>query len=292
MKVNTLTSGTTVAVVAALAVVASLTNQGLKSPADETPPQTLKGEIIEEGAPVLTEARTALRPDFSVSLLSESSGAIHEEGGDIEFCVPLVFPEATCLTRDRILKLDGRPIDRLTPDGAPRFDKLLMVHPTDFREPEREVRTCEVFARLKSEEWGAMTTAGMATEARFERYCGLMALARVAQPARTSRLSDKGMTEAEIESVPGEAWPHFGERFSDSPIFSRDEKDERRWNGNTETLLMTVQDIAVADFDDDGFAERLLVVAGRARGGSAGFSSFMLFEHDDQGVGLRQVVWE
>lgn len=290
MKVNTLVSGTAVTAVTILAAIATI--KGVTPPSAPEADRLAKDVIEEAAPPVMTPEMPAERPDFLVPLVSLSGSPLHEEGSTIEFCLPLVFPKSKCLTRDRILGLEDRPIDRLTAEGSPRFETLLMVHPTDFREPEREVRTCKVFARLKAQEWGPMTTAGMAAEARFERYCGLIALARHAQPARTSRFAEEGLTEAEIETVPGEAWPQLGEKFEFEPIFTRDGEDRRRWSGNSETLMLVVQDVAIADFDDDGVAERLLAVAGRARGGSAGFSSFMLLEHDEAGMGLRKIVWD
>ncbi|MEM9234062.1 MAG: hypothetical protein AAGA69_07460 [Pseudomonadota bacterium] len=289
---NTLISGTTVVAVTVLASISLIMGKDQEIPPTESI-DSFVSDLPGGGAPVELPGDGAVRrSDLVVDLVTGTKAGVPEDGGDIRFCIPLVFPDATCLPRDRIIALEDKPIDRLTVKGPPKYTSLMMVHPSDFTEPEREVRTCEVFGRLRADEWGPMTTRGQAAAATFERYCGLIALARVARTPRTSRFSEAGMTEAEIEAIPGEAWPVLGERLGLTPIFTRDAKEKRRWEGNTETLILSVYDVATADFDDDGFAERLLAVAGRARGGSAGFAQFMLVEHDDKGVGLRAVVWE
>ena len=293
MRVNAIISGLVIVIVTIVAIFATLGNL-FRGDDGETPdlPETVMSVPDSTSRPRPADASAKPLPPLVVPLIPAAVHDLDGAAGEIEFCLPIVLPHTPCMPRAAILGLDTRPVDRLTADGAPRFAEVMLVHPTDFKEPERVVRTCEVYASLTAEDWAPMTTAGMAAAARFERFCGLRALASVAEVPRTSRFGDGPMTEEEIKAVPAADWPRLGEAAVTEPIFSRAEKEPRSWSGDTETLLMTVRDIAHADFDGDGEGERLLNIAGRARGGSAGFSGYYILEHDQHGIGLRRVDWK
>ena len=293
MRVNAIISGLVIVIITIIAIFATLGDL-FRGDEGKTPdlPETVMA--VPDGAerPHPDKTRAEPRPPLVVPMIPSAQHDLEGAEGKIEFCLPVVLPHTPCLPRAAILGLDTRPVDRLTADGAPRFAEVMLIHPTDFKEPERVVRTCEVYARLTAEDWAPMTTAGMAAAARFERFCGLRALASVARVPRTSRFGNGLMTEEEIEAVPEGDWPRLGEAKMAKPIFAKASQDPRSWSGDTETLIMTVSDVAHADFDGDGEGERLLNVAGRARGGSAGFSGYYILEHDQHGIGLRRVDWQ
>lgn len=302
MRVQGLVIGGVVAAISVLAAIATFHEPAPSGEGASRPVETAERRPLRTESPPTRRFHPSVgeRDPLAVPLAPTKAGnvpstdASSEEARDaIEFCLPMVLPRSPCLTRGAILALDDRPVDRLTADGVPRYAEVTLVHPTDYMEPERVVEGCKAFGRLKVEDWGPLTTAGRAQEARFERYCGLMALAEVAEVPRSSRFDGNGLSRAELEAVPVGQWPRLGEAAPKAPIFSQDdEANPRRWVGDTETLHLMVFDVAHADFDGDGLGERLLNIAGRARGGSAGFAGYYLLEQDDHGIGLRRVKWE
>lgn len=232
------------------------------------------------------------RPPMEVELIASDGRALHPEGHDIRFCLPAIFPDRPCHSRKEILSMDIRPVERLV-DGRPQYARALMVHPTDYQLPEKEVGACPQFARLKSEKWGALTEAGQTAVMRFETHCGIMAIARYAQPALTSQFDEVQLNRSELIAVSTDDWPDMSEmRKKTRPSFERSSENPQQWSGETASLRLRILDVALADFDDDGAAERLLLVSGRARGGSARFMQFMLMEKDQNGTGLRPVIWK
>lgn len=128
---------------------------------------------------------------------------------------------------------------------------------------------------------------------RFETHCGIMAIARYAQPALTSQFDEVQLNRSELIAVSTDDWPDMSEmRKKTRPSFERSSENPQQWSGETASLRLRILDVALADFDDDGAAERLLLVSGRARGGSARFMQFMLMEKDQNGTGLRPVIWK
>ena len=168
----------------------------------------------------------------------------------------------------------------------------MMVHPNEYSVPEREVTDCSQFGELSMEGWGGMTSADMADEAYFERYCGLQSIAKIAHAARTSAFDPAGLTESEIGEVPAQDWPTLAPKEPErqAPNIHQAKDDARTWIAETTTLTMRVHDVALADFDDDGVGERLLFIAARARGGTAGFATYALLDHDeDDAIRLRMI---
>lgn len=292
MRVNTLISGAAIAVVTILAVIATVQDQ--VRPATDKP-------IIEE-APEMEQGRGPLaassndpllaREPLSLSLLPDPDLVSAEEADDIRFCFTAILPHKRCATRADILAMDERPIDRLTADGSPRLVSVMLSHPTDYLQPDQDVRTCIVYAGLRAEGWQPLTQVAILAASHFERYCGLKGLASVAQIPRTTRFDQIGLKKAVLDSVPASHWPGFEDLPDSAPIISADESDTGSWMGNSETMIYRISDVAHADFDDDGEGERLLHIGLRARGGSFGYAQYFLLEHDSAGIGLRPVVWE
>lgn len=220
-----------------------------------------------------------------------SAGATAQRSADVEFCFPDAFAEGLCVGQSELLARDDEPVTRKAADGAMRPAEVVLAHPDDFDKPEQAVRTCRVYASLKTEGWGPLTTADTANDAEFLRYCGLVALARQATPARTSRFAGAALTKAELAAIPATDWPQFGEGTGDAPVIRDDPAGPRQFTGDTETLMLRIIDVAIADFDGDGVAERLVYIAGRARGGTAGFATFAVLGTDGKAVRMRPVRW-
>ncbi|MEM6650421.1 MAG: hypothetical protein AAF603_09250, partial [Pseudomonadota bacterium] len=197
-----------------------------------------------------------------------------------------------CATQRELRAMKDQPVDRLTADGVTRPAKVILAHPTNFSLPEREVDTCSSYADLKAENWQPMTTVGMVDESRFIRYCGLLSIAPLADIPRTSQFQGSRLTETEIKTIPADQWPSLGETASEPPIITKDETTPRRWHLDTPTQIMILQDIAQADFDQDGEAEQLIYLAVRARGGSAGFVTYGLLEAEIDSVRLRMISFD
>ncbi len=225
---------------------------------------------------------------------SEKGAAIEEGIEAIRFCMPRLGPlSERCMTRAEVLSRADQPSDGVGPGGPKRLARVKMVHPTDFAEPERQVATCTVFANLKSKGWSPLTSADRVDETRFLRYCGLMSVARLAKVARTSIFTPEGLTADELAKVPGGDWPIFGERLGeDAPIVAADPDYPAVWKVDTPTLVMRLWDVAHADFDEDGEGERLVFIAARARGGSAGFAGFNLLDAEGDIIRLRPIKWQ
>jgi hypothetical protein len=219
-----------------------------------------------------------------------TAGAV--DAGEVRFCFPDVFTDGPCMPRTRLMRADDTPLARKAADGAARPAEVVLVHPEDLEKPEQAVRTCRVYAALKTEGWGPLSSADMANDAEFLRYCGLVALARIAEPARTSVFKGDALTLSELGAVPADDWPALGETKAAAPVLSADPSEARRFFGDTETLIMRITDVATADFDGDGVAERLVHIAARARGGSAGFATFALLVTDGKAVRMRPVRWQ
>ncbi|MEM9421240.1 MAG: hypothetical protein AAF986_01830 [Pseudomonadota bacterium] len=222
----------------------------------------------------------------------QTEAAMAEGDGAIVFCLPQLGPlSERCMTRQQILSRDDRPVDRATATTPRRMARVKMVHPTDFAEPERQVATCTAFASLKSDGWAPLTSADRADETRFLRYCGLMSVAKLATVARTSIFAPEGITAEELASVPDTDWPVFGEAKGEAPAIALDENTPRAWLADTPTLIIRLWDVAHADFDDDGEGERLVFLAARVRGGSAGFAGFSVLDADGKKIRLRPIKW-
>ena len=213
-------------------------------------------------------------------------------GGDIRFCFPEILQgPAGCMAKRDLLGAADRVVDRITKEGLVRHATVKMVHPTDFTAPEKQVDSCPAYAALRGAGWTPLSSADRVDESRFIRFCGLLSMVRLASPARTTRFLPDGLSEREIAQVPAADWPTFGEPLDAGPVITADGEDPRRWQAESPTLRLVLQDVAHADFDGDGVGERLVFIAVRARGGSAGFAGYSLLEHEGDVIRLQPIRW-
>lgn len=279
MQIKAIIAGTGALGAAAVGGIATLTGNAEPQSAFSPPGTTISVERPEP-----------LKVSLTAKAAVPSAGVV-AGGADIEFCFPGVLPGPACHDREAILALEDRPFDRAGSDGGPRFVNVEMAHPTDMDVADRSVSRCGEFAALRGEGWGAITNAGLAKEARFVRYCGLITMARLVEPARTTQF-DGPMSIDDLEAVPVDGWPSFGEQRPERPVLAADTEVPGRFEGQTSSLLFQIQGVAHGDFDKDGQGEQLLHIGVRVRGGSAGFGSFAILEKDAAGTRLRPVDWE
>lgn len=212
---------------------------------------------------------------------------------ELVFCLPDVLQgDNGCLTKKALLSMPPAPVNySAKARGQSGAMSVTMVHPTDFAEPEREVDDCESYSQLKRRNWGPMTTADGARESMFLRFCGLRSIALTARQAPSTPFSAAGLTRAELAAIKPVAWPSLGEPDDEAINFRRDDDDRRRWLGDRTREIGSLYDVALVDLDKDGEAERLLYVATRARGGTAGYAGFFVMDMTNRGPRVIPVVW-
>jgi hypothetical protein len=270
-----------------LGAAGAMFGMGTPVPAPET------GSIADRPAETPAAVQSVAALDALPVAMSGMPDRGTADGADasIQFCLEDTFALGKCVSKGQLLRQEDRPTDRRMPDGQPRFVQLAMVHPDDFSVPEERVSTCAQYAELRAQGWGAMTTADMHDEQHYLRYCGLVSVARTATKARSSGFREAGLTKELLEAIPAADWPVFGEGSIEQPVITAGQADGRVFDADTGRLVMRVSDVSEADFDGDGEAERLVYLAARARGGTAGFAQFALVEMTGQGPRLRPIDW-
>ena len=192
----------------------------------------------------------------------------------IVFCLPSVIPTPDgCAARETVLGFAGEPIGEVAPDGTMRALTVELASP-DPAEPPTTVETCDDLLTLREEGWGALTQAGMAREQRMDRFCDLIVMARRAEPARGGGLErlDYGV----LAQVPPKDWPSFGESSLEDPVVSLSADEPRTWLVAGQANDLVLQDVATADFNEDGRSEVLVYAALAARGGTARWGGYLL----------------
>ena len=200
----------------------------------------------------------------------------------ITFCFPAVIPTPDgCASRETVLAFAGEPIGVEGPEGGVEALTVTLADPDDLEAPEREVGTCDAYLGLKARGWGALTQAGMARDLRMNRFCGLIAMARKAERPRRGGLSRLSYTVLERMELSERL--ALGEADLKNADIAQDAEDDRLWRLETDTLTVSLQDVASADFDDDGRAEVLVHAALAARGGTARGGGYMLADGEAGG---------
>lgn len=217
------------------------------------------------------------RPDTGapVDLQTPAPTLASGPAGPVVFCFPDVIPTPdSCADRQTVLSFATEEIGVATEGGA----EALTVDLADpAGGPDRTARTCEQFLSLKANDWGALTTAGMRREQKMNRFCGLIAMASRAMPARGGLTA---LTEDLIEGMAEDDWPTIGEATVTNPLVLDTPGDPRVWFVQADRVEFTIRDVASADFDGDGQAEVLVFIALQAADGTAVAGGYSIAQRD------------
>ena len=234
-----------------------------------------------------------------------STEEVAEDG--YELCLKSEAPffegaSARCYSRAALMALAEAPITDSS--GAPV--SVALSHPTDMTAETVISRNCGVYVDLKRDGWYALTSSDQRREAYFIRACGALALMLEARPAQIVHFTDGSPTMADMSGFLG------GAPFGLEPLVSEVEGDPREltlgeapekndidegeeasgaprlslgdspgeWRAVRGDQIVVMQELALADFDDDGVGEILVFSRAGPRDGTAVFYAVGLLEKD------------
>ncbi|MEO1136590.1 MAG: hypothetical protein AAFW68_08280 [Pseudomonadota bacterium] len=195
----------------------------------------------------------------------------------------LVFFEgvdAQCFSRDALRALANAPVADLS--GQPVA--MTMTHPTDMTVESAESVTCRDYRKMQFDGWFAMTARDMRREAYFLRACGVLAALADARPAERSYFID-GSPSVEGVATLAEVI-RFGE-LNPAEDLTVEKQEGYQWRIGADSLTVVLQELANADFDNDGVEEILAFTFGAPEGGTAVFYDVGLIERDAAGGDLK-----
>ena len=180
--------------------------------------------------------------------------------------------------------------------GAPVLDNrgaavlLSLSHPTDFTRDDQIIRTCAGFTRFNEAGWYAASTSEMRREAYFQRACGALTYLLAAQKPENSYF-ERGKASAEdIQSFskgpPFRIAPRAALPAESDPA-TVSEGEDGIWKVAAGDQQAQVQEIAHADFNDDGLGDILAYVALGVRGASARAGQIGLLEKKSETGAVR-----
>lgn len=178
---------------------------------------------------------------------------------------PVEGAAGRCFTPDEAAMLAERPV--LDDDGAPV--SLSLSHPSDRSRELAIADNCAAWRRLAAEGWFALSTREMRREAWFVRACGTLALLEGARLPRESHFAEGALTEADLRSLAGSG------RFRIGPVSEGGsgevaiDRDGAAWRLFAAGSRARLQEIAHADFNEDGRGDMLVFIVTQAEGGTA-----------------------
>lgn len=212
----------------------------------------------------------------------EDTETVAGDEASYEICLKsdLVFfegVEAQCFSRDQLRALHDAPVADL--DGDPVT--MTMAHPSDISIAPGECRTCRDYREMTFDGWFAPTARDMRREGYFVRACGVLRALTDAAPAQTSFFTDGSLSDAEAAALAG------GFDFGEARVVEAltvEKGQAHQWRMTIDSLTLTLQELANADFDNDGVEEILAFTSGAPEGGSAVFYDVGLIEKDKNGA--------
>lgn len=187
--------------------------------------------------------------------------------------------KASCYSRDGLSSLADAPVADINGDPV----SMTMTHPTDFSIDPVVSRTCREYREMQFDGWYAPTSRDMRREAYFIRACGVLAALDDASPPKRSFFAEGGLTAEDVASLA--AAFRFGEsEMADALTVEKGEA--HKWFISADSLSLTLQELANADFDNDGVEEILAFTTGAPEGGTAVFYDVGLIERDTEEAAL------
>ena len=173
-------------------------------------------------------------------------------------------------------------------DNAGAAVQLNMAHPTDLQRDFAIVKTCAEFRAKEASGWYAGSTREMRREAFFSRACGVLSYLLDAKTPQRSFFKDGALTLEDVRSL-GEG-PPFGiasaEDATDATMDAAPAEDGV-WRLSAGPQVARVQEIAHADFNNDGVGDVLAFVAIGVNDASAAAGAVGYLEKTDPDSPVR-----
>ncbi|MEZ5891805.1 MAG: hypothetical protein R3C58_01455 [Parvularculaceae bacterium] len=159
---------------------------------------------------------------------------------------------------------------------------LAMVHPTDATMAPMDCRTCAQYREARFDGWFVESARDMRREAYFVRACGVLAAIAEAQAAKESYFTNGSPAEAEVAALASTM--SFGEPQSENQLVAKG--SNHVWMITSGPATIAMQELANADFDNDGVEEILVTFTGGLAGGTAAYHDVGYLEKDGPGAAL------
>ena len=171
-----------------------------------------------------------------------------------------------CYSLGEIRNMMERPVvaqgDRLAAVG--------LSHPTNEMAPIEIVNTCAKYDELKSAGWYPLSGREMRRESYFTRACGALRMLMMSSEPRETFFDKDGCTEEDMRSLAGMTLPAVRESAEATPSdLAINRTEPGKWRLSTTAEDAVMQEIAIADFNEDGLGDVLVFMAAGASGGTA-----------------------
>lgn|GEM_PF-5924038 len=190
----------------------------------------------------------------------------------------------TCLSPKDIKSMLQAPVLNNNGQAA-----LLKLTPPNSATQKTPVKTCADYIKKIGHGWYALSQREMDKEIAFTARCGLLtALAQATTPRQSYVNDPKGL--ANLGWLPESLLPHFGESSSEivqddsgrhersvAALAAAGECTIRQAKPDFLSLVcnlndVSIQELARADFNEDGFEDMLVLLSAKPTGGTASFS--------------------
>lgn len=211
-----------------------------------------------------------------------------DAGAEADICLKqsLGFLKAEpprCVSRRQLAALRGAALKG--PDES--AVAVEMTHPSDATAPTRMGRTCRDYDDLRFEGWFALSSREQRREAYFKRACGALDMLMEAKPSKISYFADGSPTLGEVASLAADDVMRFGPEDGAEPGDPEiDQPAAARWRIRASGRTIVIDEIANADFDEDGVEEILAFIAFGPDDATARAYSVVLLEKDKAGAAL------
>lgn len=202
-----------------------------------------------------------------------------------EVCLKTEIPlfqnaSAKCYDAQELLALLDQPVL----DLQGKTVTLAMTHPSDATIPDRETRTCRDYREMAFDGWFAQTTRDMRREGYFVRACGALDALLNAQAPERSYFTGGSPEDEDMAALKGVL--RIGEAGGDPERVAVAQPGQHQWRIAVDNQFVELQELANADFDNDGIEEILVFLAGGAEGGTVVFYDVGLIQKDMAGAAV------
>lgn len=216
---------------------------------------------------------------IAASLLRSDDAPPETGKAGYEVCLKTDVPlfenaPAKCYESGELLALLDQPVLDLRGHTV----SLTMSHPSDKSVASRRIRNCRDYREMSFDGWFAETTREMRREGYFVRACGALAALRDAQKPESSHFEEGSPTNEDLAGVRGILRIGENEQQIDRVVVAQ--QGDFQWRIAADSQFVEIQELANADFDNDGIEEILIFLAGGTAGGSALFYDIGLMQKD------------
>lgn len=171
-------------------------------------------------------------------------------------------------------------------DASAEAVGVSMSHPNDYSAPDAVASTCGEYREMQFDGWYAASAREMRREAFMMRACAVLAVLADAAPATSAYFSDGSPTADELAAFIEAGGAAMGEAPEASAIIRVVSEEQYFWRVETETVDITIEELANADFDADGIEEILVFVTTAAQDGTMSVPTSALLNKDGRGAAL------